>query len=387
MNYLVPILICLSLLIFLYRKSIYDSFIKMLATIWLLTTAIYFFVEGFFVPLSKNFAQAFCFFFLPLLLFYTIAYLSSAMLKKVSIRPFLSPNILFGVSIFSATYSIFVFFYIFHSIGSMVLFRDAVLNGNISLGVGISFPFAAGSYFYCRLHKLKKKMIFFMIIMFMLAFISSSKMFFIIAMLFLSGLYIENIYFSAKKIIIIFILGFLIFSMLHILMNKIAYVEGDSLLVSLLYTLCGYYYGGFSVFQLCLDGVFSSGKSYQSFVDFLIGNAVQTGRLYENGWVETGGWFGNVSSGFTPWYEYLGYYGLSLYGSIIGFVYGVINYGSKLYSGMIFLRVFSIYPIIFIIFNDTFLRAATIWFGFIFVAIMLIFIEPKLKNERKCYFY
>nr|WP_139212107.1 hypothetical protein [Pluralibacter gergoviae] len=266
--------------------------------------------------------------------------------------------------------------------GSFQALRANVLNEGWSFGVGIAFPFSAGAYYYSRIHGSKKLAGLFLFSMIILAIISTAKMFFIILLLYMSGFYLKDFRISAFKLLVYLIIGFAMFALIHILMNKISHKFPDSIMLSLIYTLTGYLFGGFGVFQLALDGLYHNGMGYITFWDFLTDNWVQIGSITEGGWVYTGDWLGNVESGFTPWYLYAGGYGLILLGGFMGVIYAFIFSFSKKYEEFLFLKVYSYYPLIFLIFYDTIMHSFTTWVGFTTVTVILLITKDSDKTDE-----
>lgn len=366
-----------------WKKKFINSYIKSFSMIWFLLLIIYYFCQPMFVPYARDFDYYFMLFLFTNILAYVLFSLFFEIMPKIKIKKIISAKQLYTISVVTLIYCILKFSIYFGLSGSFEVLRANVLNEGWSFGVGIAFPFSAGAYYYSRLNSEKKASIFFLISMIILAVISTAKMFFIILLLYLSGFYLKSYSISIGKVISYIILGFVMFALIHILMNKISHKFPDSILLSLIYTLTGYIFGGFGVFQLSLDGLYTNGMGYATFLDFLINNWLQKGSITEGGWVYTGEWLGNVESGFTPWYLYAGAWGIAMLGAFMGAIYAFIYSFSKKYHEFMFLKVYSYYPMIFLVFYDTIMHSFTTWFGFSMVTFLLLLTKKSSATNSE----
>lgn len=383
MNCLLSIFLLSLLLIVSWRKKLLSSYIKSFSIVWLPLIIIYYFCQSLFVNYAEYFDFYFVMFIMANVFSYAIFSLTFGVFPKIKIRKFFSERVLYYFAILTLFYCIIKFIIFFGLSGSFEALRANVLNEGWSFGVGIAFPFSAGAYYYARVHTHKRASILFLFSMIILAVISTAKMFFIIVLLYMSGFYLRDFKINAYKLIGYAVIGFAMFALIHILMNKISHKFPDSIVLSLIYTLTGYLFGGFGVFQLALDGLYKNGMGYLNFWDFLIDNWVQVGSISEGGWVYTGDWLGNVESGFTPWYLYAGIYGLLLLGGFMGMIYAFIFSFAKKYEEFLFLKVYAYYPLVFLIFYDTLMHSFTTWIGFTTVTFILLLTKDNYKLDSK----
>lgn len=376
---LLSILSCLSVLFFTLRMNTSTSFLKYVSLIWLFILALYWFQVDLFVPISAEFDMIFVVFFWSLNISYALFYLFLRNVRLVSFRKLLSLKHFYFLSIMLSAVSILKFFYYFFLYHDFVAFRAAFIDEGLSLYVGISFPLSSAAYFLARQQKDAFYTRIFMFLLISLALISTSKIFIIIAILFVSGFGSSAFKLSIKKFLGILIFGFGLFSLVHIAMGKIAGSNDFPLYQALLFTFSGYLLGGFAVFQLVLDGAYSASPS-ASIITYLTGNNNLIITLAnEDGWIRTGDWVGNVISGFSPWYIVSGAGGVVFIGGLIGAIHGVINAFSRNSLSFRFLRVFSIYPLSFFVFSDTYISASLMWVAFFICSFIISLIKLQKK--------
>lgn len=371
-NGVLSIILCISFFLIFYKGSVLHSFGKFVSFMWLVYLSFYMSVAYRFVELSNIFDVVFIVFFMAMIVsYYFFYYIFSGLdINLPSIKPFISRSCFYFFSILFFILSIVKFFYYFLEFGGFYLFRQGFLDEKLSLHIGISFPIVAAAYFYSQLNRDVVYAKFFGVMLVVLGMVSLSKIFVILSLLFVSGFYKPDFKFSMRMIAFYASIGLLLFSCLHIAMDKLAGDAGDSVFFSIIYTLNGYFLGGLAAFQLVLNDQFSTGKIYGDFISFILQKPTNLTQFNDNGWVKTGEWIGNVYSGFTPWFEYGKIYGLLLYGILIGVVHSIVDYFSIKYSSFAFLRIFSFYPLIFIVFTDGYLGALLMWIAFAFSAFM-----------------
>lgn len=369
-------LVACALVFFLnFNKKMYDSFLKTFSMIWLFYIGLYLVSSKNFVPISDEFDTVFLAFFLSSIFFYSIIlfFLKLSKLKGVSFKSVISTNIYYFISFILTFFSIFKFIY-YIAIFGLSDYRQTLLDNDLSISVGLSFPFLMGAYYIAEKNNQQKVKIISIIFLFVLGIISTSKIFIVIMLLYISGFYKKNFSLNWYKITKIFVAGFLIYSLLHVLMGKIAGATGDNffgIVDGLIFTFIGYLLGGLAVFQLQLNGQYIPSGYFSNVFNFLINMPVNNSMVEGGDWVYTGSWLGNVKSGFSTWYQFFGIIGMVYLGLLIGFIYAFIFYFSKKSISLNFIKIFSFYPLMFFIFNDTFLGASKIWIVYILVVFIL----------------
>lgn len=374
-NGFLSLVVCALVFFLNFNKKMYDSFLKTFSMIWLFYIGLYLVSSKNFVPISDEFDTVFLAFFLSSIFFYSIIlfFLKLSKLKGVSFKSVISTNIYYFISFILTFFSIFKFIY-YIAIFGLSDYRQTLLDNDLSISVGISFPFLMGAYYIAEKNNQQKVKIISIIFLFVLGIISTSKIFIVIMLLYISGFYKKNFSLNWYKITKIFVAGFLIYSLLHVLMGKIAGATGDNffgIVDGLIFTFIGYLLGGLAVFQLQLNGQYIPSGYFSNVFNFLINMPVNNSMVEGGDWVYTGSWLGNVKSGFSTWYQFFGIIGMVYLGLLIGFIYAFIFYFSKKSISLNFIKIFSFYPLMFFIFNDTFLGASKIWIVYILVVFIL----------------
>ncbi len=374
-NGFLSLVVCALVFFLNFNKKMYDSFLKTFSMIWLFYIGLYLVSSKNFVPISDEFDTVFLAFFLSSIFFYSIIlfFLKLSKLKGVSFKSVISTNIYYFISFILTFFSIFKFIY-YIAIFGLSDYRQTLLDNDLSISVGLSFPFLMGAYYIAEKNNQQKVKIISIIFLFVLGIISTSKIFIVIMLLYISGFYKKNFSLNWYKITKIFVAGFLIYSLLHVLMGKIAGATGDNffgIVDGLIFTFIGYLLGGLAVFQLQLNGQYIPSGYFSNVFNFLINMPVNNSMVEGGDWVYTGSWLGNVKSGFSTWYQFFGIIGMVYLGLLIGFIYAFIFYFSKKSISLNFIKIFSFYPLMFFIFNDTFLGASKIWIVYILVVFIL----------------
>ena len=374
-NGFLSLVVCALVFFLNFNKKMYDSFLKTFSMIWLFYIGLYLVSSKNFVPISDEFDTVFLAFFLSSIFFYSIIlfFLKLSKLKGVSFKSVISTNIYYFISFILTFFSIFKFIY-YIAIFGLSDYRQTLLDNDLSISVGLSFPFLMGAYYIAEKNNQQRVKIISIIFLFVLGIISTSKIFIVIMLLYISGFYKKNFSLNWYKITKIFVAGFLIYSLLHVLMGKIAGATGDNffgIVDGLIFTFIGYLLGGLAVFQLQLNGQYIPSGYFSNVFNFLINMPVNNSMVEGGDWVYTGSWLGNVKSGFSTWYQFFGIIGMVYLGLLIGFIYAFIFYFSKKSISLNFIKIFSFYPLMFFIFNDTFLGASKIWIVYILVVFIL----------------
>lgn len=346
----------LLFLVFLSQKYKYRSFVFVYAVWYFAIITDYLFVQDIFVPFSSKFDTFFLYFsflfiFLYLIVDSIIYFSGNLRVKKIS---FFNYRSYFLFSVFLAFISLFIFIraFILMPINGI---RETLVSGELSFRVGLSFPFVSSCLFYQNLRKIEKNKKFLVFILFLLAFISTSKQFIVLAFLFSVPWYTKNFKCKVLPFVFIGIFGFLLIFILHAFTGRVA--GSGNLLQKTLYTINGYFLGGIAVFQLFLDGTMQQ-------------------HITTGSWVKTGKWIGNVYSGFYSFYQNYSLLILSVKILGISILYAFLNSRKKSLF-LNFLRIYSIYPLLFFIFSDLYLPAIKQWFVFCIAGFCLILIKER----------
>lgn len=360
--------------------NISTSFLKYNSLMWLFILALYWSQEELFVPFSKAFDTTFSIFFWSLTISYVVLYFLLRNIRLVSFKKLISLKQFYLMSLALGMISFLKFIYFFSLYHDFVAFRAAFIDEGLSLHIGISFPLSSAAFFLARQQKDMFYSRVFMFFLIFLALMSTSKIFMIITILFLSGFGLSTFSLSIKNLLGILFFGFGLFSLIHIAMDKIAGTNDFSLFQALIFTFSGYLLGGLAVFQLVLDGAYGVSHSASIITYLLKGDVFFITLANEDGWIKTGDWVGNVISGFSPWYIVSGIGGIVFIGCLIGAIHGTINALSRGSFSFRFLRIFSIYPLSFFVFSDTYVSAWLMWAAFFICSFILSLIRVQEKT-------
>lgn len=345
-------------LIFQSRKYKLNSYIYIYSVWFFVILLDYMFFQKVFVPFSEKFN----FFFIYFSFLFVFAYLlfdqiitrtGQLLTKKVklfSYRVYCLFSIILGI------FSILLCLKAFSSM-SILAVRAKLATKELSFHVGTSFPFVASCVFFQNIKNQKKSKLL-CILMFLLAVISSSKQFIILSFLFYIPWYKTG--FKIKFIYISFTIltGFLLVLILHYVTGRVA--GSGNLIQKTLYTINGYLLGGLAAFQLFLDGTMNQ-------------------HITTGAWIKTGDWVGNVYSGFYSFYENKNLALLTVKTVCISLLYASINIRRKSMFSQ-FMRVYSIYPLIFFIFSDLFFSSISQWCMFSIAGLGITFVKDKKRS-------
>lgn len=354
----IPFLSIFVLIFFIFISLLCkDKFLKIFSTINLFCLIVYCSAQKDFLAFSERFDN---FFFMYLFTFVASYCLSKWFCKIYRLKG--NNYVFFHLS----TYRILIFFAIALSFSTFVfsifrypflILRSMIAERSISFYISISFPMCASYLFYLNSIQKNSKSIVVTIVLFVLALLSTSKIFFIIFLLFSIPWYRKNFKLSFKIFFAIFLVGFLSFSLLHIITNRIV-GENDSLVKNIVFTMEGYFIGGLAAFQTFLDGTM---RNYMS----------------SGGWIRTGKWVGNVYSGFYYLFAEKSYIFFIARCFCIGFLYGIIwGNASKNYFWRV-LSIYSVFPVCFVFFSDFFFGAWIQWCCFAAGAFILNSVKHK----------
>lgn len=371
---LLSIFFFLAILILVAHRRINLSLVKLVAFFWVFYLLLYKASESEFLPVSEGFDIRVITFFLCFFGFYTLA-ISCKFKFNFRVKKFIPSYFLFFVVTINVIYTLSLFIHVIYLTGDFIHYRDYLLESGESIRVGTSFPLVAALLVYARANRVYNvKMI--SALLLLLAIISSSKIFIMLALIFVIPWYEQSFNASFFKICMILIFSFLGFILLHLLLGK--YVGSSNVFYALVFTLKGYLLGGIAVFQDVLNGNITLPDGFYIFsflekIPLLEFNYVA--EIDNNGWFRTGLWFGNVYSAFSYWEELGGLPAFPIVGSIIGLLYGFIHKSNR--YEFIVLKNFSYYPLIMMVFAEQFLLGLGMWVSFSLTSIFLCFIKNK----------
>lgn len=359
----IPFLSIIILIFFMIISSFCrDKFLKIFSSINLFGVILYSSAQKDFLVFSEHFDI----FFLIYLSTFLVSYcLSKGFCKVYRLKD--NNYVFFHLP----TYRILIFFAIGLSLSIFVFsifrypfltLRSMIAERSISFYISISFPMCASYLFYLNLIQKNRQSAIATVVLFVLALISTSKIFFIIFLLFSIPWYRKGFKLSFKILFAVMLVGFSSFSLLHIITNRV--VGGnDSLIKNIIFTMEGYYIGGLAAFQTFLDGTM---KSYMT----------------SGGWIKTGKWVGNVYSGFYYLFAEKSYVFFIARCFFVGFLYGVIwANASKNYFWKA-LSVYSVFPVCFIFFSDFFFGGWVQWCCFAAAAFILNSVKQKKSHKE-----
>jgi hypothetical protein len=173
----------------------------------------------------------------------------------------------------------------------------------------------------------------------LLAIISTSKIFIVLSFLYIVPWYKKKFKLNLKLIIVLLTLGLVSFIGIHISRGLIDSEDKKDIMDIAVRQINGYCLGGFAAFQAFLD-------------DKMIIN---------DGWVKTGDWIGNVYSGFYSYFnekKYIYFFGRII---VMSLIYSVIYTSKKIQFD--FLKIYAVFPLLFIFFSDMLFSTMLFTFG------------------------
>ena len=319
-------------------------------------------MQNIFVPFSEKFDLFFLYFSFLFIFSYLVfdAIITYSGKFKITKFNFFNYKAFFLFSISLACISFLICIKAFASM-PILMIRSKIASNELSFYVGVSFPFVSSCLFYENTNNINKNKKFLIIILFLLALISSSKQFIVLAFLYSVPWYKDNFKFRLLPFLAIGLFGFLLILILHTLTGRVT--GSGNLIRKTVYTINGYFLGGLAVFQLFLDGVMHQ-------------------HITVGSWIKTGTWIGNVYSGFYWFYKNQNLLFLTTKIQGISLLYAFVNYRRNSIF-LRFIRVYSIYPFLFFIFSDLYIPAIKQWLIFVIAGIAISII----KKGRHCNAY
>jgi hypothetical protein len=325
--------------------------------------------QWYFVPLSEKFDLFYVFFvsiyLFSYIIFATIINYNSVITNYNSFQEAES----FRISLY--TYKLYFLFCISLALISIGLFikalvtmpfheiREKIANRELSLYIGISFPFCCSLLFYMRKKNILTGEKWIILLLILLALISSSKIFIILSMLYIIPWYRHGFKLSLSRILIVIFVGVFAFYALHLFTGRI--LNGDKSIVIIIFNMInGYLLGGLAAFQLFLDNTFNS-------------------AMTAKGWVRTGEWVGNVYSGFFSYFQEKNYLYFFIRINIIALIYAIIFNIKNIFFD--FYKIYAFFPLLFVFFSDMIFSSWLQWFCFTLAGIGISFIEYN-TNEN-----
>jgi hypothetical protein len=285
-------------------------------------------------------------------------------LKLKTVRPFLSSQVIYIVSILLFSYTSLKFYLAISTfeLDSFMSFRTLTtseegLGERVSMGVGLSFPAVMASYYVAKLKQQGFIAVIFSFCGLLLAILSTSKVFLLIWLLYIAYLNKVNL----KYFIVYFVIFVFLFAVSHIVLQKFSSNPEVSLIQALYDTFLVYLLGGLASYNLLVEGeaVIHPGTMFVS-INWLfnpfISITVPDSAILP--WVKIGSWNTNVYTAFGYWYAFLeGYYIViipTILGAYYAFFFNESKFSNQYFS---FYRVFLIFCIIFVFFSDQFIPA------------------------------
>lgn len=337
-----------------YRSQIFIFLLFCLITIW-----IYYFTNVTLCDFSSSFDVFFSVFIACFYLFY---FASSFFFQKIKIKfnmtfSALNYKTFFYCSMLFCYYELIYGAYLVY-VNSYAGLRTLINDGGISLHSAVTIALISCFLFieYMYLHR-KKMLLLLLVTMFILAILSTSKIFVVLAVMYAFPWYIKESKIGLKGIFIMLVVISVLSMLINSMKGAVASYEGTtSGWLPLLYTLHGYYLGGLAAFQLYLDG----------FV------------FPVNGWVRTGLWLGNVYSAFTSLFAERDYLIFLIRVAIMGVFYGMFV---KKADSLMYLKVYSWLALLMIFYDNMF--GADQLICFIVSAILVNIFSNQLKSANK----
>ena len=346
------VLLCFFFLISRNRKI--NSIIYIFSVWYLIVITDLILTQNMFVAISKKFDMVFVIF----MCVFIFSYLLCNLIFDYN------PNIT-GIRIKIFKYEVYFLICFLLTLLSLFLFIKALLTypfpvvrekigaGELSCKVGISFPFVCGLLYYQKINNIKKFRKLSFVLLLILIIVATSKMFFIIGLLYVVPWYKKGFEFKIRYVFYIVLTGISFFAVLHLVTNRV--VGDGNFIQKVMYMLNGYFIGGMAIFQTHLDHTLIS-------------------HITVAPWVRVGNWVGNVYSGFYSFFINYSYLEFCINTFFVGFMYAILNRKELVFR---FVKIYSIYPFLFFIFSDLYIAGITQWLIFFFVGVCIDLIRKR----------
>jgi len=267
---------------------------------------------------------------------------------------------------------------LYHNNYSLKLMRDGILEGSVgSFGLGLSLPLSLCCMYLAKCEKKKWIHALFVCTSLMLAILSTSKIFIILFVIYVTGM---NNYISKKKIAIYGCISLLFFGLSSIILGKFSSDPNSNIFNAIFDTLKVYLFSGLSAFNLFVDGKTDLPENIlmYPFRGFL-GAAMNIPETDILPWVNTGVWETNVYTAFAPWYQSFGYLSSFIFGIGIGVYYGFwFSFRKTIAIG--FYQTFLFFPLIMLFFQEHFILSWKMHIIYILCSLILAMTKDA-KNE------
>lgn len=351
---------------------------RLLAWQWIGLLLLYKYYESDYVAISSLFGPHLLGFFAVFYLFYNSTRSIFRNQYGRSLQAISPAWILFGVALIGSSLSLAIGAREIAASGfsAAIDFRKLIVGDDgaekLALGIGISFPLACACWTYSRANEMTWQARLWAGVSGLLAFMSTSKVFIVLFILYLAPWHRDS---PVRPVTVLYITAVALacFSALHIVLDKIIWVDDESLVESLFLTLSTYILSGIAGLQLVLDGKIALPENvlWISISDITPG-LISTPDSAILPWSEIGKWFGNVYSAFAYWLEGLGSGGPEIMASILGIIYGITFSKNQTKSiGMRFFRAFSLFPLLLIYHQEFFFASIKMWIAFSLAAAFL----------------
>lgn len=238
--------------------------------------------------------------------------------------------------------------------------RISINNGTVSFHSAITVAWMT-SVLYLENFRNGKRMVrtVLSLLIVALAILSTSKMFFVVAMLYVVPWYRPNFQLKPKEILFIVSLGLGGFFIYHVFTGRL--VGGfTSTITNTVFTLRGYFLGGLAAFQAFLEN-----------------------EHMVMGWIRTGRWTGNVYSAFYELFREHNYVLFTIRTISISILYALLQ---RQTTTLRYLKIYALFPLLMIFFDEMFIKAWEQWLCFI-IANFFVTIYGQTENIKGKYFY
>jgi hypothetical protein len=375
--------ILLTYLAATYRRPLTTSMSRILASEWLVLLMLYVFYEAEFVPQDEAFVLYAGVFFMC----FFIAYEAGRMFETPRVMPpVVFPQFaFFGLAFGAAALSLALSAGHMRGLGveSAIEYRSLFVDYGdapvMSSRIGTSMPLVCGAWLLARLSGRIALAWIFGLLTFMLALLSTSKMFLVLALLFaFPTLGREGL--NKKTLVWAGAIGLALFAVLHTALGKVV-GEDQGLSSAILTTLKTYLLGGIAGAQLLTSGATSIPENvvWKPYADLLPGmyDVPATGILP---WIQAGDWYVNVYTAFAYWLDALGWWSCAVMGLWLGIVYGVLQARPDSVPTR-YIRLFALFPLL-SMFHQDFFFAIGMWIAFCGAATLLWLTPPATATKQ-----
>ena len=239
--------------------------------------------------------------------------------------------------------------------------RELLVQGE-SVHIGASYPLCCSMLFYLRDKKIVKGRKFIILLIIVLAVISTSKQFILLTFLYLVPWYKKYFKLKIKFVLFIIFIGLISFMFMHILIGHISLENTNAILSTFLKQFNGYFIGSLASFQLHLDGLWEAAG---------IPGAAK-------GWVKAGNYIGNTHTAFRMYYNDKSIFIFSFYVLGIACIYSFIHSKNTVFHN--FMKIYAVFPLYMLFFAD--LMFKSMWFTFGLAGLGISFIGNSRTNEK-----